>query len=163
MHNNNSNNHNNNNKLIIIKMIIIMLKIRFAFHTCIGGCDGCINFAHPFNKGLVDFVYEYDAIFREIYGKRSRSKINITRVILKFRDQDQILRPIKWYGSHNKIYSFSHLYTGRTDWTTSLASWTSRFTRPTPPSTSPSRSTTWTAQVQVCIGFKSWGELYAKG
>ena len=62
-----------------------MLKIRFAFHTCIGGCDGCINFAHPFNKGLVDFVYEYDAIYRERDGKRliliSRSKIKI--MILK--------------------------------------------------------------------------------
>ena len=35
-----------------------------AFHACIGGCDGCINYNHPGNAGLMSFMEEYVAIYR---------------------------------------------------------------------------------------------------
>ena len=36
-----------------------------AFHACIGGCDGCINYDHPGNKGLMAFVEEYVKVYED--------------------------------------------------------------------------------------------------
>ena len=44
---------------------LIQKAVRLAFHACIGGCDGCINYAHPGNAGLMSFVEEYVQIFNE--------------------------------------------------------------------------------------------------
>ncbi len=41
--------------------------LRFAFHTCVGGCDGCINMEDDLNLGL-DEVYEpINELYSEIF------------------------------------------------------------------------------------------------
>jgi len=43
----------------------IQKAVRLAFHACIGGCDGCINYDHPGNKGLMAFVEEYVKVYED--------------------------------------------------------------------------------------------------
>ena len=39
------------------------LALRLAFHDCVGGCNGCINFNNPDNAGLQPIVTKLTSLY----------------------------------------------------------------------------------------------------
>ena len=56
--------------------------LRYSFHSCTGGCDGCINMADSMNGGLESIYADLDQLYRDTFpfsGKElvlSRADLN---------------------------------------------------------------------------------------
>ena len=40
--------------------------LRYSFHSCTGGCDGCINLQDPDNGGLEKIYESYNALYDDL-------------------------------------------------------------------------------------------------
>jgi catalase (peroxidase I) len=48
--------------------------VRLAFHDCVGGCDGCINFDNPDNNGLMQTYFRINTMYNTSFNSTGMSR-----------------------------------------------------------------------------------------